>query len=346
MSDNPTRIGRYDVVRLLGEGGMGRVFLARDPVLERDVAIKILRDDLGLADDVKASLVERLQREARAAATVRHPNLVTLHDMGEDPKVGLFLVFEYVPGPTLRERGVVPPLEIARIAMELGDALATAHHAGVVHRDVKPENVICSSPGAVLTDFGLARLPDSTLTAKGVTPGSVAYAAPETLVPGGAPSPASDQFSLAATLFEALSGKRAFAGADVAEVAERVAKADPPPLTDENTDFREKLMLSRAEGVFRRALQKEPTLRYPTCRAFGDALGSAIDVRVSSSFPIMALHSSSIVPKATRRWQNIVLAIALGVIVILVLMGRRERSDSRAQPVPPSSVHPPNGAAP
>jgi serine/threonine protein kinase len=351
MSDKPEQIDRYEVVRLLGEGGMGRVYLARDPVLGREVAIKVLRDDLGLPDDVKSQLAERMRNEARAAATVRHPNLVTLYDMGDDAALGMYLVFEYVPGPTLRERGPVPPLEVARIAMELGAALATAHEAGVIHRDVKPENVICSSTGAVLTDFGLARIPDSTLTAKGVTLGTVAYAAPETLVPKGVFSPASDQFSLAATLYEALSGKRAFGGKDIAEVAEHIANDDPPPLTDEQTDFREKLMLTRGEGVLRRALQKEPTLRYPTCRAFGDALASALDIRVSSGFPTLAMHSSSIVPKATRRWQNIVLALALTVIVVLVLMGRSgERNNPpppphRAPPIPSASTST-DGAAP
>jgi serine/threonine-protein kinase len=315
---------------------MGRVYLARDPVLSRDVAIKVLRDDLGIPSEVKAQLYERMRNEARAAATVRHPNLVTLHDMGDDPELGMYLVFEYVPGQTLRERGAVAPLEVARIAMELGAGLSTAHEAGVIHRDVKPENVICSSTGAVLTDFGLARLPDSTLTAKGTTLGTVAYAAPETLVPGGTFSPASDQFSLAATLYEALSGKRAFGGADVAEVVAHVANDDPPPLTGDTTDDRERLMLTRAEGVLRRAFQKEPTLRYPSCRAFGEALGSALDVRISSGFPAIQLHSSSIVPRETRRWQNIVLAIALAVIIALVLMGRGDHRGP-SSPAPSST---------
>jgi serine/threonine protein kinase len=336
---DPARIGRYEVVRLLGEGAMGRVFLARDPVLARQVAIKILRKDLGMDAGAEAQLIERMRTEARAAATVRHPNLVTLHDMGDDAELGVFLVFEYVEGPTLRERGTVPPLEVARIAMELGSGLTTAHDAGVVHRDVKPENVICSTTGAVLTDFGLARLPGSN---KAATRGTIAYSAPETLGDAPAFSPASDQFSMASTLYEALSGKRAFEGEDLAVLAEHIANVEPAPLTNEQTDFREKIMLSRAEGVLRRAFQKEPTLRYPTCRAFGDALGSAIDVRVSSGFPTLAMHSSSIVPKATRRWQNIFLAAALVVIVVLILIGRGEREGARPTPtvsVPLSATH-------
>jgi serine/threonine-protein kinase len=336
---DPSRIGRYEVVRLLGEGGMGRVFLAKDPVLGRDVAIKVLRDDLALPPDVREQLVARMRNEARAAATVRHPNLVTLHDMGESDDVGLFLVFEYVPGPTMRERlatpnaqgqNALPPLEVARIALELGAALTTAHDAGIIHRDVKPENVICSATGAVLTDFGLARIPDSNLTTKGMKLGTIGYAAPETLAASGTFSPRSDQFSLAATLYEALSGKRAFDGEDVLAVASRIANDEPPPLTNEQTEFREKLMLTRAEGVLRRAFQKEPSLRYPTCRAFGDALASAIDVRISSGFPTISMHSASIVPKATRRKQNLVVLAAVAVIATLILIGRSSERDHDA----------------
>jgi serine/threonine protein kinase len=315
MSD-PKQIGRYEVVRLLGEGNVGRVYLAKDPVLGRDVAIKVVRDQ---------ELAPRLRTEARAAATVRHPNILTLHDMGENDELGLFLVFEYVPGPTMRERiseGALPPLEVARIAMELGAALATAHEAGVVHRDVKPENIICATTGAVLGDFGLGR-------------GTPAYAAPETL--GASPefTPRSDQFSLAATLYEALTGKRAFTGDDAAALASSIANDDPPPLSGgDETDYTRKLMLTRSEGVLRRAFQKEPSLRYPSARAFGDALGSAIDVRVSSGFPTISMHSASIVPKATRRWQNMFLLGAVLVIVALFLLGRSEKNERETDAAP------------
>ncbi len=347
----PERIGRYEVIRPLGEGGMGRVYLAKDTVLGREVAVKVLRDDLGLPPEVKASLHERMKNEARAAATVRHPNLVTLHDMGED-EAGLYLVFEYVQGPTLREKlaaGALPPIDVARIAMELGNALTTAHEAGVIHRDIKPENIILSSTGAVLTDFGLARMPDSTLTTKGAVLGTIGYCAPETLT-GGKFSPASDQFSLAATLYEALCGKRAFQGDDMVSTAAMVATEEPKPLPEAipprvsrssggdtittpaveqatELDWRIRIMLGRADGVVRRALSKDPADRYPSCRVFCESLNAAIDVRPSSGFPALSgLHSASIVPKATRRWQNIIVGAALTVIVALILLGREQQS--------------------
>src|SRR5262245_15354825 len=147
----PESIGRYHVVRLLGEGAMGRVLLAHDPVLDRDVAVKHLRADLSIPDEVRRGLITRMRHEARAAARVMHPHLVTLHDMGEDERVGLYLVFEYVEGPTLKQRvaeGRLPPADAARIAQELGGALTTAHEAGILHRDIKPENVILSRKGA------------------------------------------------------------------------------------------------------------------------------------------------------------------------------------------------------
>src|ERR1700734_3003487 len=186
--DLPGRIGRYDVERLLGEGGMGRVLLARDTVLGREVALKILRDDLGLTPELKTQLVDRMRQEGRPAATLSHPAMVTLHDMGEDENAGLYLVFERIVGRTLREqieqKGPLAPLEVAQLARGLGSALAHAHAAGVVHRDVKPENVMLSPTGPKLTDFGIARLPDSTLTSAGTVLGTPAYSAPEGLATG------------------------------------------------------------------------------------------------------------------------------------------------------------------
>ncbi len=223
-SDLPKTIGRYEVTRVLGQGAMGRVLLARDPVLARDVAVKILRDDLGIPPEVRDGLIVRMRHEAQAAARVTHPNLVTLHDMGTDAEVGLFLVFEYVNGPNLKERlrsGRLPPQQAARLARELGQSLSIAHLSGVLHRDVKPENILLAPTGAKISDFGIARVPDSTLTRTGSLIGTPAYCAPEALAAGHF-SPESDQFSLAATLYEAVSGERAFPGDDAVGVASKI----------------------------------------------------------------------------------------------------------------------------
>lgn len=261
---------------------MGRVLLAHDPVLDRDVALKHLRDDLQIPEDVRDGLIVRMRHEARAAARVTHPNLVTLHDMGEDPDVGLFLVFEYVEGPNLKElilRGAVPPKRVARMARELGAALRFAHDAGVLHRDIKPENVILSATGAKLADFGIARIPDSTLTHRGGLLGTPAYSAPETFKHSEF-SPESDQFSLAATLYEAVTGKRAFPGDDAVAVAAKIAHDEPERMA------RNLGLSSEVEDVLRRAMSKSPHERFESCETFGlELVGALTGIRAGRRDP-------------------------------------------------------------
>jgi len=268
----PTQIGRYKIERLLGRGAMGRVLLAHDPVLDRSVAIKLLRDDLNIPPEQHDTLLHRMRQEARASARVSHPNIVALHDMGEDPELGLCLVFEYAEGLTLKERLVKGPLgpeAAARLAREVGDALTTAHTAGVLHRDIKPENIILTPTGAKVADFGIARVPDSTLTRDGGLLGTPAYSAPECIASGKF-SPLSDQFSLAATLYEAISGQRAFPGEDAIAVATRITTDEPPGVAaDAGLD-------PHVDRVLARGLAKIPSARYEDARSFGKALAEAL----------------------------------------------------------------------
>jgi serine/threonine protein kinase len=271
-SNLPSQVGRYQVIRELGRGAMGQVLLAHDPVLDRPVAVKHLRDDLSLTGDQFTALTKRMEQEARAAARVAHPNLVALHDMGRDPIVGLFLVFEYVEGETLEERlrdGPLPAAEAAQLSRELGSALSEAHAAQILHRDIKPENVLLAKTGAKLADFGIARLPDSSLTHPGGLLGTPAYSAPEAL-DAGRFSPESDQFSMACTLFEAISAQRAFPGEDAIDVAGLVQTMDPAPLAAA-------LRLDASvDSVLARALSKHPAERFSSCAEFGSALAEAL----------------------------------------------------------------------
>jgi serine/threonine-protein kinase len=325
-SHEVSRIGRYEVVRRLGEGGMGRVLLARDTVLGREVAVKVVRDDLDLAPELRTKLMERMRQEARAAATLSHPGMVTLHDMGEDEAVGLYLVFERIAGDTLRERlersGPLSAAEVARIARVLGSALTHAHAAGVIHRDVKPENVMLSPVGAKLTDLGIARLPDTTPPSAAL--GTPAYCAPEALATGNF-GPQSDVFSLAATLYEALTGKRAFPGDDALDVATRVAKAKHRAPTAVLPGLHR---FAHVDVIFDRALAKDPKSRFASCEAFGEALAAELE-GANASFSMVPQSRASLAMRATRRWQNLAAIAALVVIGILIAIGRFRARDER-----------------
>src|SRR5215207_450476 len=267
-------IGRYQTVRLLGRGAMGRVLLAHDPVVGRDVAIKLLRDDLVIPPEQKDALIDRMRQEARASARVQHPNIVALYDMGEDPELGLYLIFEYAEGLTLEQRimkGPVGPEAGAKLARELGDALTTAHAAGVLHRDIKPQNVILTPTGAKIADFGIARVPDSTLTRDGGLLGTPAYSAPECITKGTF-SPLSDQFSLAATLYEALSQSRAFPGEDAVSVATRITTDVPPGIASLSG------LDPHVDAILLRGMAKAPGDRFPSARELGEALAEALGI--------------------------------------------------------------------
>lgn len=364
--DLPKRIGRYDVIRLLGQGGMGRVLLAKDTVLGREVAIKIVRDDLGIPPEMKDALFLRMKQEARAAAAVSHPNFVTLHDMGEEADVGLYLVFELVKGPTLRDQITQGPLDLEeayKIARDLGSALDRAHEAGVIHRDVKPENVLISDTGVKLTDFGIARMPDSTLTRAGSVLGTAAYSAPEALALAEF-SRFSDQFSLAATLYEAFGGARAFPGDDALSVASRIATEEPLMLK-RGPDGED---LPRVHAVLARGMAKDPKKRFASATDLARALYNALDdgsfeqsptsqgplsLRDFSAAPLsmrdmgplstrdLAPASSSMIPPPPAglfRINNIIIAAALLLIGGLLLFGRHSPADSTADESTPKPI--------
>lgn len=200
----PHSFGRYRVTKPLGAGAMGEVYEAVDDVLGREVAIKTLRKTSGAL-----FLDNRFRNEARAIAKLTHPNIVAVFDV-DVAATPPFLVMERVPGPSLSDRlasGPLPADQLIPLGIQIARALATAHDAGVVHRDVKPANVLAAGPGTwKLADFGVAHVPDSSLTLTGQFVGSPAYAAPEALVKG-ITGAASDIYGLGATLYEAAAGR-------------------------------------------------------------------------------------------------------------------------------------------
>jgi len=219
--------GRYSLVEPLARGGMAAVWVADDPVLSRRVAVKILRDDLAADSNTRA----RFRHEAISAARLNHPNVVATYDTGDDDGTA-YIVMELVDGPTvrqlLREQGRLPIGEAIRIGIQVADALEAAHRAGIVHRDVKPENVLIADDGRVkVADFGLARAV-STTTTSGSLMGTVAYLAPEQ-VERGIADVRSDVYAAGIVLFELLTGSKPFSGDSPIQVAYQHVHHDVPP---------------------------------------------------------------------------------------------------------------------
>jgi serine/threonine protein kinase len=225
-------IGRYEIVSTLGKGAMGVVYLARDPLIDRQVALKTLRVDLDA--DYTSEFRERFLREAKAAGRLNHPGIVTIHDVGEDPESGLvFIAMEFIEGRDLKQLlsagHEFRPSEAARITADVAKALDYAHSMGVVHRDIKPANIILTSDGtAKITDFGIAHLESSNLTVDGQFIGTPNFMSPEQIT-GKPVDGRSDIFSLGVVLFTLLTGQRPFAGETMHEVTMKVV-GEPCPV--------------------------------------------------------------------------------------------------------------------
>src|ERR1700686_4540986 len=245
-----TKLGPYEIQSLLGAGGMGEVYRARDARLDREVAIKVLAAHLSDSLEVRT----RFQREAKAISGLQHPNICVLYDVGRQDSVD-FLVMEYLQGETLSARLERKPLttdETLRIAIEVADALDKAHRSGIVHRDLKPGNVMLTKSGAKLMDFGLAKLQTfaagpqsgtpgfsavatlpsmaSPITVAGTVVGTVQYMSPEQ-IQGKEADARSEIFAFGAMLYEMLTGKRAFQGKSQLSVASAVLEKDPEPIS-------------------------------------------------------------------------------------------------------------------
>ncbi|MFD3758857.1 serine/threonine-protein kinase [Streptomyces sp. NPDC058622] len=225
--------GRYRLIEPIGSGGMGKVWRAHDELLHRTVAVKELTAGLYVAQADREVLHARTQKEARAAARIQHPAVVTVHDVLEHDDRP-WIVMEYIDGPSLAEAakaaGRIEPREAARIGLHVLGALRAAHAVGVLHRDVKPGNVLLAKDGRVLlTDFGIAAIEgDSSITRTGEIVGSIDYLAPER-VTGGAPDPSSDLWSLGATLYTAVEARSPFRRTSPISSLQAVVNDEPPP---------------------------------------------------------------------------------------------------------------------
>ena len=250
-------IGRYQTVKCIGSGGMGAVYLARDPLLDRPVAIKLLPEPFHTPQQM-----ERFSREARAAARLTHRNVVTIYDVGEHDGCP-FIAMEFIPGETLADhisRQTLPLERRLALTEQLCDGLEHAHCAGIVHRDIKPANLMLTPDGVLkIVDFGIARLVDSRssgLTQANTILGSVNYMSPEQF--GGEADRLSDIFAVGAVLYELLSGRKAFPGTVRDGVIQRILVGAPEPLPRLCPGLDQGIV-----GIVDRSLQKIPADRYP-----------------------------------------------------------------------------------
>ena len=256
-----TKLGPYAIVSQLGQGGMGVVYTAHDPRLDRHVAIKLLPPDLTRDDTAK----RRFLQEAKAASALDHPNICTIFEINETDDGQLYLVMAHYEGETLKERIGKGPLDLSDaidIAMQIGQGLAEAHGAGIVHRDIKPANLLVTKTGVVkILDFGLAKLLGSEgVTQTGTTVGTVAYMSPEQ-ARGQDVDHRTDIWSLGVVLYEMLAGTRPFQGKNLLSISNAILEKEQASLTGPS---------SAGQNVINRALQKDPSKRFHTVR---DLLG-------------------------------------------------------------------------
>ncbi|MFY9560111.1 MAG: protein kinase [Terriglobales bacterium] len=315
-------LGPYEIQSPLGAGGMGEVYRARDSRLARTVAIKVLPEHLSENPEAK----ERLDREARAISSLSHPNICHLYDVGQQDGVS-FLVMEYLEGETLADRlrkGPLPLEQVLKCGIEICEGLEKAHRSGVVHRDLKPGNIMLTKSGAKLMDFGLAKpavpasppssgltqtlaTPQHPLTAEGMVVGTFQYMSPEQ-VEGKEADARSDIFALGAVLYEMVTGKRAFEGKTTASTIAAILAADPPPISTVQP-----LSPPALEGTVKSCLAKDPDER----------LQSAHDVKLQLKWMAENASSSRLAtasPTARKRWDRVPWLIA-GLLLLLLLGG-------------------------
>ena len=270
------RIGRYEVVKTIGKGAMGVVYKARDPLLDRVVAVKTIMSPQGQGRRVRSAFLERFQREAKAAAKMQHPAIVTIFDVGVDEASGApFMVLEYLPGESLADRLDRVRIPLARavsIALDLASALSFAHRQRIVHRDVKPANVLHAGDNRwKLADFGIARMPDSDLTQVGIFMGTPGYSPPEAIREGRY-TPQADVFAWGAVFYELLSGRIPYEGPDTKTTNGYVVQGNAPPPSRHDSSIPEPL-----SQVTMTALQPSDRTRFKDASEAEQALREAWD---------------------------------------------------------------------
>ena len=345
------KLGPYEILSLLGAGGMGEVYRARDTRLDRTVAVKVLASHLSSSPELK----QRMEREARAISSLNHPNICTLHDIGSQDGTN-YLVMEYLEGETLDarlQRGPLPLKQVLEYGMQVCDALEKAHRAGIVHRDLKPGNVMLTASGAKLLDFGLAKpaslsvqatggkgnLTPSTptmnismlmakpaaLTQLGTIVGTFQYLAPEVLQ-GQEADPRSDIFAFGCVLYEMVTGRRAFEGKTQLSVMSAILEKDPQPISD-----LQPTLPAFLDYTVQTCLEKNPEDRFQTAHDVKLQLGWIAKSATQSVPPALASTSRA------KLWLTAIAVLALGAIALsaALVVARPQRRVLRTNLLPP-----------
>jgi serine/threonine-protein kinase len=370
---NGATFAGYTIVRLLGTGGMGEVYLAQHPRLPRRDALKVL----GASVSADTEYRERFNREADIAATLWHPHIVGVHDRG-DYQGQLWISMDYVEGTDAAHQlcegypDGMPKQQVLDIVAAVADALDYAHQRQLLHRDVKPANILLAHPGSgderiLLADFGIARRTDdiSGLTATNMTVGTVSYAAPEQLM-GQPLDGRADQYALAATAFHLLTGRPPFRHSNPAVVISQHLSASPPAVSERRPE------LAALDPVFAKALAKDPNDRFERCSDFARALGHRLDSTSpeDSEGTLLAPVAAPTPPRRSPLRPAVVVPFVLAVLLIAaiaVAVSEFRRADDEhpvvppiaptlsttttssspaAPPPPPPSAAPPSAAAP
>ena len=351
--DELASIGKYRILGQIGEGAMGVVYRALDPVLNRPVAVKVMSDALARDSDLRG----RFLREAQSAGSLQHPNVVTIYDFGEVDG-HLFIAMELVEGADLDEilKSAAPlsAVEKVDVLIDVLNGLAYAHKRGIVHRDIKPANVRIDEEGrARIMDFGIAHLSSSNMTRTGMTVGTPAYMSPEQIT-GGAIAASSDIFAVGAVMYELFTGEQAFGGDTLQSVMYKIVSAPTPEMKlDTGAPGAQSSAVSYALGaIVVRALEKEPADRYESALDMAAALS---DVRArmvegqaatgttslrASVARVMANTTESRIRRA-RRQRTIGVAVSGGAVAIVaVILATRSSSLSRHKEVAPPPLAP------
>jgi serine/threonine-protein kinase len=334
------RIDRYEIERELGRGAMGVVYLANDPRLHRQVALKTYALPDGVTEAMAKEFQARFLREAQAAAGLSHPGLVTIYDAGEDPATHApYIAMEYVRGESLKQRldrGRRLEAEwVVAMGAVLAEALHTAHQAGIIHRDIKPANILIreGDGAAKLADFGVARLKASELTQSGAFLGSPGYMSPEQ-VRGGTLDGRSDLFSLAVVLYEALSGKRPFDGNDLVSLAHSIAYDTQVPLSRQFPGCSAALDI-----FFDRALAKDPSKRFADGAAFREAFVAASRQPAAEVTAGGTVIEPAAAPASTLPLQKGDSPASAGANLLRVAAaGKSGNGSHKARAIPPAAV--------